>query len=78
MRVVSLSLQISDVLVRRLVSITGTEGIGKTAVATAVAHYLAVRQRFPGGVYFVHLKVHTCRPHPSLITVHAAVLASTL
>ncbi len=49
--------QISDVLSRRLVSITGPEGIGKTTVATAVAHYLAVRQRFPGGVYFVHLKV---------------------
>ena len=72
-------MQISDVLVRRLVSITGTEGIGKTAVATAVAHYLAVRQRFPGGVYFVHLKVHACcAPHRSLYTVHTAVLASTL
>ena len=49
--------QISDVLERRLVSITGPDGIGKTAVATAVAHYLAVRQRFSGGVYFAHLKV---------------------
>ncbi len=49
--------QITDVLSRRLVSITGPEGIGKTAVGTAVAHYLALRQRFSGGVYFVHLKV---------------------
>jgi hypothetical protein len=49
--------QIFDVLSRRLVSITGPDGMGKTAVATAVAHYLAVRQRFTGGVYFVHLQV---------------------
>lgn len=49
---------LSDVLQRRLVTLTGPAEIGKTAIAVAVAHYVAVRQHFPGGVYFVKLKGH--------------------
>lgn len=39
---------------RRLVTITGTGGIGKTRLACEVG--LAVRAPFPGGCYFVELK----------------------
>lgn len=41
---------------RRLVCVCGPEGMGKSVVATAVAHYLALRKRFPSGVFFAHLR----------------------
>jgi hypothetical protein len=49
--------QIQDVLERRLVCVCGPEGIGKSVVVVAVAHYLSLRKRFPSGVYFAHLTV---------------------
>ena len=42
---------------KRLVVITGEQGIGKSAVARGVTNYLAVRRAFPGGLYFIRLRV---------------------
>lgn len=49
-----------DVLDRRLVCVCGPEGIGKSVVAGAVSQFLALRRRFPAGVYFAHLGVRLC------------------
>jgi len=38
---------------RRCVCVVGAGGIGKTALAVAVAHYLRVRHRFPDGIFTV-------------------------
>ena len=40
---------------RRLLSVTGPRSMGKTALAIAVSHYMAQRQMFRNGVFFVRL-----------------------
>eukprot|EP00753_Platysulcus_tardus_P003470 PLAT12458.18.p1 GENE.PLAT12458.18~~PLAT12458.18.p1 ORF type:complete len:1521 (+),score=744.58 PLAT12458.18:631-4563(+) len=47
---------IQDVTSRRLVTITGDIGMGKTSLAVAVSNYIAERQMFPDGVHFIRLK----------------------
>ena len=44
---------VTGVLDRRLVSVTGTAGVGKTAVAIAALNYLAQRHYFSDGVVYV-------------------------
>ena len=41
----------------RLGTICGDEGVGKSATAIAVSHYLAVRRHFPGGIIYVKVQV---------------------
>ena len=41
----------------RLSTICGARDLGKSAVAVAVSHYLAVRRHFPNGI--VYVKVHS-------------------
>lgn len=60
--------EIADQLPRsRLVTITGTGGIGKTAVALAVA--LRVANRYPDGVQLIDLAPLA---HPALLAAHLA------
>ena len=40
---------------RRLLSVNGPRSMGKTALAIAVSHYMAQRQMFRNGVFFVRL-----------------------
>jgi hypothetical protein len=40
---------------RRLLSVTGPRSMGKTALAIAASHYMAQRQMFRNGVFFVRL-----------------------
>jgi len=47
---------ISDVLDGRLVTIRGGPGIGKTALAIEVGHYIKERRLFPDGTFFVELR----------------------
>lgn len=63
--------RIADLLAeRRLVTLTGVGGVGKTRLAVAVAQRL--RERFPGGTYFVDLS--SARDSVSVLGRVAAVL----
>ncbi len=64
----------SQVLGRRLVSIVGPGGIGKTTVAVAVAHELS--EKFPGAVCFVDLG-SLSEPALLITTVAVALGCST-
>ena len=45
-----------DVIRRRLVTVVGAAGIGKSAIGTAAAHWCALRRIFDGGVIFVDVR----------------------
>jgi predicted ATPase len=47
---------VAGVLDERLVTVRGAPGIGKTALATAAAHYLHARRAFRDGVFWVSLR----------------------
>jgi len=55
-RNVEMYLVISKVLRHRLVSICGPTGVGKTAIALAVANYVSERQYFRQGVHYISLQ----------------------
>eukprot|EP01041_Mallomonas_annulata_P000472 gene472-882_t len=54
-REVDMHRTITALLSRRMVSLVGEEGIGKTAVAAAVSLYVSERSMFPDGVVYVRL-----------------------
>jgi ABC-type dipeptide/oligopeptide/nickel transport system ATPase component len=47
---------ISSILDRRLVSLVGEEGVGKSSVATSVCKYIQDRKIFPDNVVFFRAK----------------------
>ena len=46
---------------KRLVSLLGLRGVGKSSIAKSVMHYAAERKIFPGGIIFIKLKdINSC------------------
>ena len=65
---------ITAVLRRRVVTIVGEEGIGKTAVAAAASHYISERRMLPDGVVYVKLQPIT--NHTSFLSALQQAIAA--
>lgn len=61
--------------VRRLVTLEGAAGVGKSAVASAVAQYLSARDFFPHGILFVRLRQRGTSVHRLVELIEDALVA---